>query len=134
MPGIPPSISEEGPLAAGETPPEPVPAPSAVPPAPAPDYLGLHRRSPTDSVEPDTMSSSNASETSDCESDSDPEPLRRYLDDCGGQFVDGEDQWEDEEEVKSEGAISGRPSGKCSALVTSSQEELSIIDYQVSRL
>lgn len=126
MPSIPPSITEESPQNGAESPPT---MPETLPPVV--DYLGLNRRSPTDSIEPDTMSSSNNSETSDCDSDSEPEPLRRYLDDCGGHFVDGEDQWEDEEEAKSDGAVSGRPSGKCPSFVTSSQEELSIIDYQV---
>jgi len=127
MPNIPASISEESPQAVVE---QPLLASTSTANT---DYFGLNRQSPTDSVEPDTMSSSNVSETSECESDdSDPEPLKSYWAKIGGHFVVGEDEWEDEDEVKSDGAVNHRPAKeKEKPFVTSSQEELSIIDYQV---
>lgn len=97
-------------------------------------YAVIPRESPCESLEPDTMSSSNASETSECETDTEevsnlPSMKGFFNYRYGRQFIDG-NVWQD---YQNDGAIKKGLEGSCKTHrgITSSQEELSIIDYEI---
>ena len=109
----------------------------------------VHRReSVSESVEPDTISSSNASETSEYETDNDGDlsksiEMQKYLEYSDtGRFVIGEDPSEDydfirgmerkgnqNENNKSNEISSAMPLGACVMQNYPSQEDLSLLNY-----
>lgn len=106
---------------------------------PVPNYAVTHENS--FSVDPDTMSSSNASETSECETDTDidfpkwKEMAKYFKYGAPGRFVDGEDLQEDYDNEDQHSQVEKKElSSERSAKfqLSSSQEELSLLEFTTS--